>query len=65
MSKVVKNKLTDTQILQHLNRLIARQKNDNNLFFEPKHITESILQTALKELYCVADGDIYFKEFNK
>ena len=56
---------TDTQILQHARRLIANQKGDDGLFFIPKYITEAHLQHALRELHCVIEGDIYFRNLRR
>ena len=57
----MQEKINDKIILSHLRRLIAHQKQDDGLFFEPKYITEANLQKALRELHCIINGDIYFK----
>jgi hypothetical protein len=61
VDKKVIEKPTSKQILQYAKRLIARQKRDDRLFFKPQYITEANLQQALRELYCIISGDIYYK----
>ena len=59
------NELDSRVILNHARLIVARQEKDEGVFFRPEHLTESILQKAIKELHCVIKGDIFFKEFNK